>query len=116
MAGGAPIPLFAPKAGAYRLVAETRPHMGADVFVVRYPTTDVTGLDGEFEVMNIPTGSVTVTAFSPAIGIRSRVTQEILIKEGEVVDLPLVLRFSEADYQKTQAPAATPNRSTTGSP
>ncbi len=111
MTKGSPIPIFAPRAGRYQLVAETRPFMQAEVYVVRYPTARVTGLDGKFEIRGLPPGKVTLTAFSPALGLEGKVQKEVVVKAGATLEQSFELSFSRAKYQQepvpTQPPAAT---------
>lgn len=112
MPGGGPVPLIPPRAGRYILIDETREYMRAEVYVLNYPTFDVTGLDGEFEITGIPTGSVKVTAFSPMLGKVSE--QRVEIQAGVTATLSFELAFSQAQYEAAlrqkpeQAPAAAP--------
>lgn len=97
MPGGSPIPIFAPRPGRYRLVDETRDYVSADVFVLNYPTFDVTRLDGRFEIKDIPVGNVRVTAYAPAFG---KVTeQRVAIEAGVTKELTFELTFSESEYR-----------------
>ncbi len=53
----------------------------AHVFVVNYATHDVTGLDGQFEIKNIPVGRVRVDVMLPVID-KSK-GEDVDIKEGD---------------------------------
>ncbi len=110
MPGGNPVPIFPPSPGHFRLVDETREYMRSDVYVLNYPTFDVTGLNGAFDIQGIPAGDVKVTAFSPALGKVSE--QRVKIQAGATQELKLELAFSQAEYEaalrsKAQ-PAASP--------
>ena len=112
MPGGGPVPIIPPRAGRYMLIDETREYMHSDVYVLNYPTFDVTGLDGEFEITGIPSGTARVTAFSPALGKVSE--QRVEIQAGVTSSLNFELAFSQAQYEAAlrqkpaQAPAAAP--------
>jgi hypothetical protein len=95
--GGSPVPLFAPRAGRYLLIDETHEYMSAEVYVLNYPTFQVTGLDGRFEIGGIPSGDVKVTAFSPLIGKTSE--QRVKIQAGSSVELKFDIPFSRAEYE-----------------
>src|SRR5688572_18185093 len=66
MPGAEPVSLPPRKPGRFRLVDSMRLYSQADVFVVPYPTTAVTALDGTFEITGIPVGKVKVSALLPA--------------------------------------------------
>ncbi len=97
MPGGNPVPIFAPQAGQYMLVDQTRDYMRSDLFVLNYPTFDVTGLDGEFEITGIPVGTVKVTAYAPALG--KVVEQRVDIEAGVPRQLAFEIAFSEGEYE-----------------
>ena len=76
----------------------------ADVFVLNYATHDVTGLDGHYEIKNIPVGKVKVNALLPVIGKGEG--KEIEIKEGDNT-LDFTLHFDAAkDLPKPKAAAS----------
>jgi hypothetical protein len=108
MPGGGPVPIIPPHAGRYMLIDETREYMRSEVYVLNYPTFDVTGLDGEFEITGIPSGSVRVTAFSPALGKVS--DQRVEIQAGVTSKVSFELAFSQAQYEAAlrQKPAQAP--------
>jgi hypothetical protein len=65
---GDPVKLYPLKVGHYVLAdGMNRTWMYADVFVLRYATHAVTGLDGHFRIAGIPVGKVKVSAYLPAI-------------------------------------------------
>jgi hypothetical protein len=101
---GAPVKLYPPKPGRYTLGDRIHSTMVADVFVLKYPTFDVTGLDGRYEIKGIPAGEVTVTAFLPAIG--KTAAQKIQIEPGKTHDLDLEIVFdAKQDVQPRDAAA-----------
>jgi hypothetical protein len=108
MPGGNPVPVFPPSPGQFLLVDETRPYMRSEVYVLNYPTFDVTGLDGAFEIRGIPAGDVKVTAYSPALGKVSE--QRVKIQSGVAPELKFNLVFSQAEYEAAPRNAAQPAR------
>jgi hypothetical protein len=96
--GGPPVPVFAPKPGQYMLVDQTRDYMRSDLFVLNYPTFDVTGLDGKFSIAGVPAGKVKVTAYSPALG--KVVEQTIEVEAGSDKALTFEIAFSESEYRE----------------
>lgn len=107
MPGGNPVPVFPPSPGHFLLVDETREYMRSQVFVLNYPTVDVTGLDGAFEIQGIPAGDVKVTAYSPALSKVSE--QRVKIQAGGTLELKFQLAFSQQEYDaalRAKAPAS----------
>lgn len=97
--GGDPVALLASRPGRFVLKDNTRPYAEAQVFVVRYPTTDVTGLDGRFEIPRVPVGKVRVSAYLPALG--KTVEKEIEAKDGRNPELTFEIPFdAEKDTLK----------------
>lgn len=96
MPGGAPVPIFAPQPGQYMLIDHTREYIRADVFVLSYPTFDVTGLDGQFEIGGIPAGDVKVTAYAPALG--KIVEQRVKVQSGIDNNLSFEIAFSQSEH------------------
>ena len=81
---GEPVRLYPQQPGRYMLRDQLpREFLVADLFVLAYPTTAVTGLDGQFEITGIPTGKVKVNAYLPVLN--KTVAQEIEIKTGDNV-------------------------------
>jgi hypothetical protein len=58
-----------------------KPFLKAGVFVLKFATHDVTGLDGRYEIKGIPVGKVLTAALLPAID--QDVKKAIEIKEGD---------------------------------
>ena len=104
MPGGPPVPVFAPQPGQYILTEQTRDYMRSDLFVLSYPTFDVTAPDGKFEIGELPVGKVKVTAYAPAFGKVAE--QAVEIQAGASVELAFELAFSEAEYQARMKQAA----------
>jgi hypothetical protein len=102
--GGAASPLFPPAPGHYVLTDDIKVFMLTDVFVLKYPTHDVTSLDGHFEIKDIPVGKVTISALLPAT--HAVVEKEIEIKAGETLDLSLTLPFDAKAFAKAATSAA----------
>jgi hypothetical protein len=107
--GGAPSKLYPPAVGQYMLTDDMKLFMLADVFVLKYPTHDVTDLDGKYEITGIPVGKARVDALLPATGVA--VGRDIEIKAGEIIDVPLELAFDAKAYAARQAAAAAPSSS-----
>ncbi|MEY2935163.1 MAG: hypothetical protein RL033_5912 [Pseudomonadota bacterium] len=95
--GGNPVPVFPPSPGQFLLAEETRDYMRGEVYVLSYPTFDVTALDGAFEINGVPAGDVKVTAYSPALGKVSE--QRVKIQSGVTQELKFQLDFSQAEYE-----------------
>jgi hypothetical protein len=102
--GGPPVRLTAIEPGHYMLRdLLPKPFLHADVFVLAYATHDVTGLDGQYEIRDIPVGKVRVSAFLPVIDTVAE--QSFEIKEGEN-KLDLTLTYdSKKNEKKDAAPA-----------
>lgn len=91
---GDAVKLYPTEVGRYILSdGMARKWMHADVFVLKYPTHDVTGLDGKFRIENVPVGKVRVTAYLPAID--ESVDTEVEVKEGEPTVVELTLKYEE---------------------
>jgi hypothetical protein len=106
MPGGSPVPVFAPTPGQYTLVDQTREYMRTDVFVLSYPTFDVTAPDGKFEIGELPVGNLKVTAYAPAFGKIAE--QRIDIAAGAVAEVSFELPFSRAEYEARMKQGAPP--------
>ncbi len=88
---GSPIPLNPQAPGQYLLRdAMKRPFLLADVFVLKYATAAVTGLDGSYVIENLPVGKVRVDALLPII--RKTAGKDLELKEGDN-DLDLELTY-----------------------
>ncbi len=86
---GSPVRLYPPSPGHYLIRDQLpKPFLVADVFVLKFATFDVTGLDGHFKVPRVPLGKVRVDAFLPALG--KHLGKEIDVQEGDnAVDFEL---------------------------
>lgn len=98
--GGDAVPLYPTEAGKYVLVDKVHSFTSADVFVLNYPTVDVTGLDGRFEISGVPAGEVRVSALLPVIGQTAEKT--VQVAAGEALELELEIVFDAEEH----APAA----------
>ena len=95
---GDPVKFFPPQPGYYHLVDKMpKPFLKAEVFVLKFATHDVTGLDGKFEIKGIPVGKVLTAALLPAID--QDVKKEIEIKEGDNT-LDFELNFDLKKYNE----------------
>lgn len=65
---GDPVKLYPLSPGHYLLRDQLNDFVRAEVFVVAYATHDVTGLDGQYVIKDVPVGKVKVSAFLPALG------------------------------------------------
>ncbi len=89
--GGDAAQLFPDHPGQFLLVDQTHDFAQADVFVLKYPTFAVTGIDGAFDIGDVPAGEVLVSAYLPAT--RQRVAQRVKIVSGEATTVGLTLPF-----------------------
>jgi hypothetical protein len=113
------VPLLPPEPGHYVLIDAMRLYSKADVFVVRYPTVDVTGLDGRYRIEGIPPGPATVSALLPSVGATTQ--GAVTIKTNGTEKLDLTLHFDRAKFNpraSARAPAQSlsPDASTPAAP
>lgn len=109
MPRGNPVKLYPlePSASRYLLRDQMkRPFLVSEVYVLKYATHAVTGLDGLYEIKRIPVGKVRVDAFLPAIDKSEG--KEIELKEG-VNELDLELRFDAKTDRVVELPLDTPS-------
>jgi hypothetical protein len=99
--GGDSVKLFPTHPGEFLLTDQSHPFATANVFVLKYPTTAVTGIDGAFEIKDLPAGSVVVSAYLPAT--QGRVSAPVNVVAGETATVELTIPF---DASKAAAPAA----------
>jgi hypothetical protein len=97
---GEEIPVFTRGVGHYILVDGMRNFNKADVLVVRYPTFQITGLDGRFHIANLPVGKATVTAFLPMANLKAETSIEIMKDAAQRT--ALTLRFDRAVYDAVE--------------
>jgi hypothetical protein len=102
--GGGPSTLYPQQPGHYLLSDSIKVFMMADVFVVKYPTHDVTSLDGRFEISGIPVGKARISVMLPAT--RAVVEQDIEIKADAPLELALTLPFDAKAYARAASSAA----------
>ncbi len=117
MPRGDAVKLYPTEVGHYALAdGMNRTWMYADVFVLRYPTYAVTGLDGRYRVEGVPVGKVKVSAYLPAIdrdlhpdvGIaRSSVEREVEVKAGETTQADFVIPYKQPKPTKAKPPSET---------
>lgn len=105
---GEAIPLLPPKPGRYALVDEMRSGPHADVFVLQYPTFDITELDGRFEITAVPVGEVDVSALLPLT--MAAVKERVTVKAGETSEVTLTIAYERPKAE----PAAKPGASAPG--
>lgn len=97
--GGAPIVLTPIKPGRYLLVDSSHEYATADVFVLNYPTADVTDEEGKFEITGVPVGDVKLSARLPDAGLT--VERRVTIEANKTTEVELELRFDRAQWQAT---------------
>ncbi len=97
--GGDAVPLFPERVGLYALVDRSHPFARADVFVLKFPTFAVTGIDGKYEIDDVPAGDVVVSAYLPTI--RKTAQANVKVVSGETASVDLTIPFSS-----TAAPAS----------
>jgi hypothetical protein len=102
--GGVGSTVYPPEPGHYVLTDDMKLFMMADVFVVKYSTHDVTGLDGTFEISGIPVGKARISALLPST--QAVVEKDIEIKAGETLELALALPFDAKAFEARRAAAA----------
>jgi hypothetical protein len=96
--------LYPPDIGHYLLTDDIKVFMLADVYVLKYSTHDVTSLDGRYEITGVPPGRLRLNALLPSTGV---VAERVIdIKAGEVIEVPLEIKFSKEDYEHQKHEAA----------
>lgn len=96
--GGKPIRLYPQRPGRFVLVDSMRTFATAEVLVVAYPTFDVTGLDGKFEIKNVPVGKVKLNALLPAAMLTTE--RDITVEAGKTTTAELELEFNHKSWEK----------------
>ena len=111
--GGDPVHLRPTRPGRHGLKDLAHGFVYADVFVLNYPTLDVTGADGRFEISGVPVGSATVSALLPAAMLVEQ--RKVVVKANETLDIDIELNFDDKKYQqqRRQTPTPQPSASTT---
>ncbi|MGE0321343.1 MAG: hypothetical protein AB7K71_14220 [Polyangiaceae bacterium] len=93
---------------SYKLVDTSHPFSTAAVFVLQYPTHDVTDERGAFEIKGIPAGKVKINALLPPT--MESVGKDIEVKAGETLQVELVIQHRAA------APAPSTSTAPSGAP
>jgi hypothetical protein len=89
--GGDPVTLFPTHVGEYELADATHDFAKARVYVLKFPTFKVTGLDGRYEITGVPAGEVDVSALLPQT--RGIVSQKIKVVAGEATTLDITIPY-----------------------
>jgi hypothetical protein len=106
--GGSGSSLYAQQPGRYVLVDSMRIFATAEVLVLKYATHDVTGMDGRYEIPDIPKGKVTLSAVLPATG--ATIERSIEIEAGRTQEVNLEIPFDLAKYEAALAGTDSKNR------
>ncbi len=93
---GEPVSLYPEAPGRFLLQDAAFDYMAAQVYILKYSTFDVTGLDGEFSIGRIPPGEVLVSAFLPSIGVT--VEKRVTIEPGKTKKQDFELQFDAEEY------------------
>ena len=105
--GGESVPIFPQEPGHYVLIDSMRLYSKADVFVVRYPTVDVTGEGGKYRIEGIPPGPVTISALLPSTsGTASR---HVNVTANETAKVDLTITFSASTFHPSAPKPAAPH-------
>jgi len=107
MPGGAPSAIYPNQPGRYVLIDSMRIFAMAEVYVLKYPTHFVTGLDGRYEITGIPPGKdLRLTAFSPQSG--EVLEKTITLSGGQTLETDFELPFSLQKHAENRAKSPTP--------
>jgi hypothetical protein len=101
--GGDPVRLFPNHVGQFELIDRSGGYAHADVFVLKYPTTAVTGIDGKFSISGIPAGDVTVSVLLPATGQTAQKRVTVVAGETATTDFELSWKDEPAAAPSTSA-------------
>jgi hypothetical protein len=74
-------PLYPTRPGRFVLIDNLKLFMTAQVMVVKFSTHAVTGVDGRFEIKNVPVGPVNVNALLPVTGVGAQ--KNITVEAGK---------------------------------
>jgi hypothetical protein len=89
--------LYPTKVGRFVLIDNLKLFMTAEVLVLKYATHAVTGLDGRFEIRNVPAGPAVVSALLPATG--ASVSKSVSVEAGKSTDEVVIeLKFDQASH------------------
>jgi hypothetical protein len=114
---GEAVKLYPMEVGHYALIDGLgKSWMYADVFVLRYSTHAVTGLDGHYRIAGIPVGKVKVSAYLPLVDAQlhaqwgsahSSLDRDVEVKDGETTKVDFVIPFKAPKPASKTAPAST---------
>ena len=84
--------------------------MNADVYVLKFATFDVTGLDGRYEIAGVPAGEATVNTLLPALSAIAK--KKVRLAPNETLELDFELHFDRKEWaaRRTSDAGATPRR------
>lgn len=113
--GGAPVKLYPQVPGHYMLRDMLPTPIVAEVFALAYATHDVTGLDGKYEIKDIPAGNkVKVSAYLPVLD--KAIEKVIDVKEGDNT-FDIEIEFNEKkDMERLLKPKGAPSASASAAP
>ncbi|HEX6271658.1 MAG TPA: carboxypeptidase-like regulatory domain-containing protein, partial [Polyangiaceae bacterium] len=92
--------LYPTKPGRYVLIDNLRLFMTAEVYVLKYATVDVTGIDGRYRITGLPPGDLTLSAFLPSTG--ATVTRAVKIEADKTTTLDVEIAFDAAAHAAKQ--------------
>jgi len=101
--GGDAVPVYPNEPGHYVLIDSMRLYSKADVFVVRYPTCDVTGLNGRYRIEGVPVGPVTVSALLPSTSSTS--SRQVTVEANATAHVDFSLKFDVSTFKPPTIPA-----------
>jgi hypothetical protein len=91
---GGPVKLYPLDIGRYLMVDEmNRAWMKADIFVLKYSTTTISGLDGKYRIDKLPVGKLKVSAMLSAADLTK--TVETKVEEGKTTTVDFVLEYKK---------------------
>lgn len=102
--GGDAVPMFPQEPGHYVLIDSMRLYSKADVFVVRYPTFDVTGINGRYRIEGVPVGPVTVSALLPPTS--SHASHQVTVVANAAVRMDFALSFNRSTFVPQSIPSS----------
>jgi hypothetical protein len=106
--------LYPTKIGRFILIDNLKLFMAAEVLVLKYPTHAVTGLDGRFEIPNVPVGPVMVSALLPVTGASAG--KPVSVEAGKPTEeLVFELAFDQSAYS-ARLDGGAPQASASASP
>ncbi|HEY6557112.1 MAG TPA: hypothetical protein VI072_07550 [Polyangiaceae bacterium] len=94
--GGDAIRLYPEQPGRYALKDNFHDSMHADVYVLKFATFDVTGLDGRYEIAGVPAGEVTVNTLLPALSAVAE--KKVRLAPNATLELDFELSFERKEW------------------